>query len=210
MAVSRVKTSSVLQGFPKYRSMLGGNAAFDPAATFLIARITPSAGTNNITFSSIPSTYKHLQIRSIVRGNWTGGAGPFTGFAAITFNSDTGANYADHRLSGDGSSTSASGGASVSSIGRCIPYSYGTSISTNTFSASILDIHDYSSTTKNKTVREFGGSNLNVSSSQEIVNLGSGLWQNTSAINSINIYIQGGGFAGVSAGTTFALYGMVG
>jgi hypothetical protein len=35
MAVSRVKTSSVLQGFPKYRSMLAGNTAYVPVAYYL-------------------------------------------------------------------------------------------------------------------------------------------------------------------------------
>ena len=30
MATSRIKTSSVLQGFPKSRSLLAGNAAYNP------------------------------------------------------------------------------------------------------------------------------------------------------------------------------------
>ena len=37
MATSRIKTSSILQGFPKDRSLLAGNAAFIPAVRGLFA-----------------------------------------------------------------------------------------------------------------------------------------------------------------------------
>jgi len=38
-----------------------------------IATSTPSGGTTSITFSSIPQTFKSLQVRSIVRDTSTGG-----------------------------------------------------------------------------------------------------------------------------------------
>ena len=176
-----------------------------------IASITPTAGTINILFSSIPSTYKHLQLRCIVRGNWSGGAGPYTSPAEITFNSDTGANYASHRLTGDGSTASASGNSSVNAITRNpIVYPYGTSINSNIFAAAIIDITDYASTTKYKTIRSFNGSEFNQASNEQQINLASGLWQSTSAITSINIEVNGGALAGVSTGSTFALYGIKG
>ena len=71
MATSRIKTSSILQGFPKSRSLLAGNAAYDPAATFLIQRTTLSS-TGTVTFTSIPQTYKHLQIRFLARHSASG------------------------------------------------------------------------------------------------------------------------------------------
>ena len=176
-----------------------------------IATITPTAGTINITFTSIPNTYKHLQLRCIVRGNWSGGAGPYTSPAEITFNSDTGANYASHRLTGNGSTASASGNSSVNGITRnSIIYPYGTSINSNIFAAAILDIQDYASTTKYKTLRSFNGSDFNQATTEQQVNLASGLWQSTSAITSINISVDGGAGAGVSTGSTFALYGIKG
>ncbi len=74
MAVSRVKTSSILQGFPKSRSLLAGNAYFQPTAYESIATTTVGAGgTSTITFSSIPSTYTHLQIRGIGRSDAASG-----------------------------------------------------------------------------------------------------------------------------------------
>ena len=69
---------------------------------------------------------------------------------------------------------------------------------------SIIDIIDYASTTKNKTVRAFFGLDLNGSGS---VTLGSGLWMNTNAITDININAAADPMA---AGSTFALYGIKG
>ena len=190
-----------------YASQISGHL-IPPSSFESIATITPTAGTNNITFSSIPSTYKHLQIRCMIRGNYSGGAGPYAGSCDITFNSDTGANYADHRLFGDGSSASGQGYGGTSTINRNnIVYTYGTSTA-NIFGVSITDILDYSSSVKNKTVRSISGINLNASSSQQQINLSSGLWISTSAINTININVQGGAYAGTAAGSTFALYGI--
>ena len=77
----------------------GGATAFDSIQT-----LTPSAGSTSATFTSIPSTYKHLQIRCISRRNDAGSA---LGTDLIQFNSDSSANYAWHNLSGDGSTVSA-------------------------------------------------------------------------------------------------------
>jgi hypothetical protein len=68
--------------------------------------------------------------------------------------------------------------------------------------AGIIDIHDYASTTKNKTTRMFGGIDKNGSGE---VSLFSGLWRNTSAITSINIYMSSGNW---TTDSTFSLYGI--
>jgi hypothetical protein len=200
MAVSRVKTSSVLQGFPKYRSMLAGNAGYDPAATWLIQRTTLTSNTATVTFSGIPSTYKHLQIRCLVRSTTaaTGQDG-----LAIRLNSDTGTNYADHLLYGDGAAAGATGSASRSNMRAdlTIPRNGNTA---NIFGTVIVDLHDYASTTKNKTIRNFGGQDRNGAGA---ISLSSGLWMNTSAVNTILLYPDSNSFL---AGSTFALYGMVG
>ena len=202
MAVSRVKTSSVLQGFPKYRSMLGGNAAYDPAATWLIQRQTLASNTATVTFSSIPSTYKHLQIRYIGRSTTTG-----TGVGDnlyINLNSDTGANYTYHQILGDGSTASATGATAQTRLNfqNALPRN---SVTSSVFGVGICDIHDYASTTKNKTSRIFYGTDVNGTEGK--VYLASGLWINTSAVTSITLAPQSNSFL---AGSTFALYGMVG
>jgi hypothetical protein len=198
MAVSRVKTSSILQGFPKSRSLLAGNAGYDPAATFLIQRINTS-GVSTITFSSIPSNYKHLQLRyQLIESN---------GYQEINgrFNGDTGSNYYWHYLEGNGASASAaSSGATTTSF---TIYSNNREGTVPTYpNVGIVDIHDYASTTKYKTVRTFSGADKNGTNPNGEVQLVSGLWSSTSAVNSLTIRCS----VTWNAGTTFALYGMKG
>ena len=63
-----------------------------------------SGGASIITFSSIPSTYTHLQVRGI--GRSTNAGSGVTQFY-MQLNGDTGANYSNHILYGDGGSVGA-------------------------------------------------------------------------------------------------------
>lgn len=177
--------------------MLAGNPAYQPTAFESIASTTASGGETSITFSSIPGTYQHLQVRIIGRRSGTG-----TTFDQqyLQFNNDTGANYAWHYLSGDGSAVLATGtSSSTSGTGLIIPRG-GTTAST--FSATIIDIHDYASTSKNKTVKSITGYDVNGSGQ---IWLTSSLWINTNAITSIKFVTDA-----LAAGSTFALYGIKG
>lgn len=201
MAVSRITKSSVLQGFPKSRSLLAGNTAYDPAATWLIQRTTLTSNTATITFSSIPQTYKHLQLRILARSTRVAADANIR----MQFNSDTGTNYTFHELGGDGATASAS--ASITQTVADIGRAPGTSITnTNIFGVVITDIIDYSSTSKNKTVRSFYGYDTNTTTG--LIGLRSNLWINTGAVTSINLFPASS--ANFLAGTTIALYGMVG
>jgi len=74
------------------------SGAYESIATTTVG----SGGASTITFSSIPSTYTHLQIRSINRN--TRGLSGMVATLAMSFNSDvTAGNYYRHRLEGDGS-----------------------------------------------------------------------------------------------------------
>jgi len=196
MAVSRVKTSSILQGFPKSRSLLAGNTAYDPAATWLIQRVA-GTGTNSITFSSIPSTYKHLQIRGLAI------CSSATQTIRTQFNANTGTNYMGHYLSGNG--TAASAGSIATSNTYTLVGGINAGVVTTYPNLFILDIHDYASTTKYKTTRSFFGADMNAAGGS--VDLCSGLYMSTTAISEIKIYMSTGN---LNTGTTFALYGMVG
>lgn len=168
----------------------GGGGAYESIAT---ATGTGSSGT--ITFSSIPSTYKHLQIRM----NWT--ASVSGNGLLLEINGNSGANYDNHWLRGNGSAASASYSINT-------PYNFLPTVingSDTTYSTgSIVDIHDYSSETKNKTIRSFGGVDKNGSGE---VTLLSGLFRSTSAITSLQIYMSSGTF---SSGSVFSLYGIKG
>ena len=159
-----------------------------------IASVVGDGTATSLTFSSIPSTYTHLQIRAITND----ASGEEVG---IRFNGDTATNYSHHYLRGTGSVAQASGSATQARIN----FMGVTVNSTTTVGASIIDIIDYASTSKYKTVRAFMGYETN---SGGIVYLSSGLWQSTSAVTSLTV-LNIGGFA-FRTQTVFSLYGIKG
>lgn len=169
-----------------------------------IATATGTGSSNIITFSSIPSTYKHLQVRFISRSTQ---AATSIYDVQLSINGDTNVNsYAEHRLVGTGAAVSASGNASGTA--GYIPISGvapGNSTTANIMGAAIVDIHDYASTSKNKTIRTFHGRDLNNTNGQ--IRLHSGLWISTSAINSLTFTLETGNF---TTSSTIALYGIKG
>jgi hypothetical protein len=179
----------------RYPDMLAGNTTWNPwspANDFdSIATVTPYTTTTTVVFSSIPSTYRHLQLRATA-------ASAAAANMVIRLNGDTGTNYSWHFLEGNGATTSAGG--SVSNGYMLGP------VTTNTASAYtgiIIDILDYKDTNKNTTVRTLSGVDLNGSSTW--LNMFSGAWFNTAAVNSISITVSGTTFA---ANSHWALYGI--
>ena len=83
----------------------GGGAAggdFESIQTVSVG----AGGSSSISFTSIPSTYKALQLRWIGQDN----RGTTNDGVKVSFNSDTtSSNYYGHRVYGNGSSTGASG-----------------------------------------------------------------------------------------------------
>jgi hypothetical protein len=172
-----------------------------------IATVTVGAGgSSSISFTSIPSTYKHLQIRGILRSN---SANNYDN-VSLRFNSDSGSNYASHYLAGNGASASAYAWTSAAQIESF--YTAGGGGISNMFSATVIDILDYANTSKYKTTRHLNGFDNNGTGAFDFakgaVLLSSGLWQNTSAISTVTLSVTvGGNFAQYS---TFALYGIKG
>jgi hypothetical protein len=163
-----------------------------------IATVTGTGSSATLTFSSIPSTYKHLQVRGILRSD-SGSQNS----VVMRFNSDSGSNYARHVLSGNGSSASASAVASGTSAG--LGYFPGGSDLANLYGALVLDVLDYTSTNKNKTTRTLFGFDEN-GSADGIVGLFSSLWFATpAAITDITITAGAGNW---TTATTLALYGV--
>jgi hypothetical protein len=186
-----------LKSGTKSRSLLVGNPYFVPSSYESIATATGTGSSNTITLSSIPTTYKHLQLRIFETATLGAGAGTLS----LRVNGDTGSNYARHQLTGNGSSADAAGTASTTSItlSTISPDS-----ANNIGSVAIIDIHDYASTTKNKTIRTFSGCDRNGLGQ---VFLGSGVWLSTTAINSLTVFLTSTSLATTS---TFALYGIKG
>jgi hypothetical protein len=168
-----------------------------------IATGTTNTSSPSITFSSIPQTYKHLQIRGI--GNASFGSNDF-GALGVQFNGDTGSNYTRHGLrsnvSGNTYSIVSITGTTFTSPSEGV---FLNSASDNWMGTSVVDILDYTSTTKTKTSRGLSG--VAWTGSSGMVSWGSGLWKNTNAITSITLYQQN---ANWGTGTSFALYGLKG
>ena len=167
-----------------------------------IATVTVgSGGSSSVTFSSIPGTYKNLQIRASNRDTRTG---TNEQSVRMQFNSDAGNNYSRHYLEGYGSGTPSVGG-TASTDWIKVGLSPTSSANANTYGVFIVDILDYADTSKYKTARSFGGDDLNGSGT---IGLWSGLWMNTTAITSITLSPTNSELW--VANSKFALYGIKG
>ncbi len=161
-----------------------------------------SGGSATVTFSSIPATYTHLQIRGISKNTENASN---SAYDTIIFNSDSGNNYSVHTLRGSGAAVT-----SDAYTTRANMLYFGTPRSAagvaNMFSASIVDILDYANTSKYKTIRVLAGADVN-NQTGTTFGLSSGSWRSTSAVTSITIGTSGFNFAQY---TQFALYGIKG
>ena len=174
-------------------SSISGHLFTDTGVMFPLGMVqVGSGGSATASFTSIPSTYTHLQIRSMC-------------FAVnddenlyIRFNSDSGSNYARHYLEGNGATASAS--ATAPDTGGVFS---NTSNGTSPYIA-VCDILDYAKTNKNTTIRALSGRDRNGSGS---IALRSSVWLNTAAVTSITILAGSGN---LSSGSQFALYGING
>lgn len=172
-------------------SFLLPGGAMESIATVTVG----SGGSASITFSDIASSFQHLQIRGISK---TAGAGDGLW---VRLNSDTAGNYAYHLLYGNGTSAAAAAGTSQTQATVANQTYSGTNAST--FSGFVIDILDYASTSKNKTIRGLSGYDLNGSGE---VRVASGLWMSTSAVNAITLRDAGG--SNIQQYSTFGLYGI--
>jgi hypothetical protein len=176
-----------------------GSGAYESIAT-----VNGTGSSGIVTFSSIPATYQHLQIRCIVKDVYTSG---LVDSIYLRFNGTTGTLYGSHNLNGNGATASASAisNANEIEIPKTIPDSNASFA--DVMGVAIIDLHDYASTTRNKTLRSISGANANTTTTDFRVNLSSGLWRSTAAINQITIHTNIDRFTTTSS---FALYGIKG
>jgi hypothetical protein len=167
--------------------------SFDSIATF-----TGNGTASSYTFSSIPSTYKSLQIRF---NGVTAGGGGRTG---IRINGDSGSNYNYHALYGFNDAATATNSATTAA------YLTGFQISPGPQGPTMIvaDLIDYASTSKNKTIKAIAGCEKNLGTGNSEVDLSSALWRNTTAINSITLFNASS--LAWDSGTSIALYGIKG
>jgi hypothetical protein len=158
-----------------------------------IQTVTLGSSASTISFTSIPGTYKHLQIRAFARYT----TGTETG-VKMRINSDTGSNYAYHELYGTGTGAGAANGINQTAISDVIYINSTASV----YGAAVVDILDYADTNKFKTIRSLNGADVNGGG---YITFMSGLWRSTSAITNIEMYVAANAMAQYSS---FALYGI--
>lgn len=170
------------------------------AAYELISTTVLGSSAASVTFSSlntVAASYKHLQLRAVYASN-TGGNGTYI---RTQLNGDTGSNYSNHYLVGQGSTILSTGAASQTAM-PISPYS--SSVLSTQSDVLIADILDFSNTSKNKTLRTFAGG-----PGYGSINLISGAWFSTAAITSISLLAFSQGSASTfGAGARFSLYGL--
>jgi hypothetical protein len=160
-------------------------ATYEKIATSTIS----GSSTSQVTFSSISGSYTDIVI--VFNGGSVSGPVDVT----MQLNSDTGSNYSQTNLFGNGSSASSSRLSNRTSI-NCNLVAY---ISNNFNSNQIIQLMNYSNATTNKTflIR----SNNAAIGTDAIV----GLWRSTAAITAVKLFVTADNF---SSGSTFTLYGI--
>lgn len=160
---------------------------YEPIATSTLG----SAG-SSISFTSIPSTYTDLRFTLVVNTTTTNAEG-----VRLTYNNDSGSNYSDTYLSGNGSSAVSGRDTSASFI---ILHYDGTSTTIPTFYFG--DVFNYrGSTFKTALTGSSEDKNGGGNTTRNV-----GLWRSTSTITTLTLSNAGGG--NFNAGTTATLYGI--
>lgn len=174
--------------------------AYDSIASTLL-----SSTNTTVTFSGIPQTYAHLELRIFGRINDS----TSNGSLYIQANNNSSNSYAYvtvQRFYGINPSVITSPNDSAYTLSNCLPG--GTTNLINGYS--VTRITDYTETTKNKAIDSYWGwvtaeSQAGFANVAGRVGYTGGAWNNTSAITSLTITNQGPNFA---TGSMFALYGI--
>lgn len=155
-----------------------------------IATQNGTGSSATVTFSSIPSTYTDIVL--VANPVFTVNAANIN----IRINGDTGTNYSDTYINGNGTTA-----ASARDTNQTLIYFSGTSTGVTTANRDngIAHFMNYSNTTTYKTVL------IRYNQAGQIVVGEVGLWRNTAAITSISLIATTGN---LDTASTFTLYGI--
>jgi len=180
------------RGFGSFKNLISASsvASFDSIAT-----TTLSSPQSTLVVGSIPGTYQHLQIRGILKSTAIPGGTP-----RLYFNNDRTTNsYSMHEIFGNGGgSTGVNQQFNLDAI-----YASLGSQNTTQFGAYVINIFDYASTSKSKTIQFIHGFDSNASG---YVSFSTGMYTSTNAITSFGITPQQ--TANFDTGSTMAVYGI--
>ena len=201
MAIRRLSTTSI--------SNTGGKSSklWDQTTILgtyeCIASVTVDSGNQNgITFSNIPQTYTHLELRYVSRAPSTDSTNAV--FVNRFLFNGLSTNIYDYQvMKGIGNGTTAASGEINKTNGPIIGLQSGGGTGSGYFGCGVVEILDYTSTTKNKVTRSITG--CEVSGTLSEVAVYGGHFRSTNAITQIDILGDGSGYGRYSH---FALYGI--
>jgi len=185
-----------------YASQISGHLSTNNFSS-IATQTVGSGGASSITFSSIPNTYTHLQLRISAKNANTGVGNDIL---LAQFNGDTTyTNYRTHWTIGNSGTISSETRQQAADPGALLGYA-GTSATGTGLGACVADILDYTSTNKYKVTRGLSGNDNNDTTTGNAVFV-SGLWINTAAVTSITI-VTYNNLNSWASGSKFALYGV--
>ena len=166
----------------------------------LIESQTLSGSAATISFSSIPQTFKHLELYISARTDRASGGDGIM----FTFNEDTAAHYYALRpsIAHSGALTTAE---QLGTNSMTVATVTGNNAPANSFGVCIATIFDYTAS-KMKIMRAYGFALIATSTGGPIQRDGNGVWDQTTAITSILLDPESGTY--FLAGTTAQLYGL--
>jgi hypothetical protein len=188
-------------------SAAGAGEIAGPAYELIQTQIVSGTSTGSVVFSSLgtySSTYKHLQLRAAAKVE--NNAHLFRDLY-LQLNGNTGTNYANHLLIGNGTSVSSEAGSSLTgiNIADITATGGGGTTTTNVYGGAVIDFVDCYNASKFHTIRGFSGTVV-IGGQPPRVRLTSGLWGGAAAITSFSLTTAGNFFPG----SRFSLYGIKG
>ena len=173
-----------------------------PSGSFeSIATAYGTGSSRDISFSSIPSTYSHLQLRIVALG--TAGAGGYpTSLTYFRLNSDSTASYNIQMIYGQGS-----GSAVATNSTNTGDFLYLPGSNSSIYSTSVIDIFDYANPNKKTVLRSLSGCDTGTGGGLYYTSM---LWNKTDIVDSITLQGDPTYNGNWTTGSVFALYGIKG
>jgi hypothetical protein len=173
---------------------------FNEGTWVQLADETLTGAASTIDFTSIDGSFAHLLLLAYLRGTTSGTAIE----VGARFNNDSGSNYDDQRLTGQGASPGAGEafGGSDALVGFAPA---GLSESASLYSAVRFLVPHYAGTANNKVLLSRWASKTGTSTTTMTAGNAAGFWRSNAAITRLTLVPQSGDFA---IGSRATLYGL--
>ena len=200
MGIRSLSTASISTGVKRSKVWDQSAVTVIPAFEAIQTISTGGSSQASIDFTSIPSTYKHLQIRYNIKGT----AATNLQTACFRFNNTAGTGYTDYRAY---YGVGFRGGSAELGLDRAYLGATPAGNANASFRGSgVITIYDYADTSKYKMGVAHHGYGYNDSSNQE-ANWRTVKWESTSAINQVTLFMQAGD---IGTNCMATLYGIKG